>query len=475
MAKVRRLVETADEQGIERYVRHSENGMGILHLAATHQCQEMMICLVRRIRLCEQISMSQDFHQSIMRPVQYKVLALPSIRNYDNKTALQIAVQNDNTNIVRQLMPLVEDWNIDDNLIMHKDNHGHTVIQSASAKRLDTLMSIIEAVDKPRARTLLSHQGSYGWTSLHVSSITGNNQMVKTILSYFEGQEKQHFLAMLDDKGWTALDWAAAKGRIEVASTLLDHLETDPFKENTRALSLVKACAYDNSAKSLSMLVKRFDNDKVLNLICDRPENAEEFLSLALEEGNLSVVLMSLEHADSRCHEALVAAANSVNMQWPVNSPIKRLLNIVTKTGKNLILHQAIIDNDIQLISLICNHNPKSRDELINVVRNEEGFSALHAACRHNNADAIRLMFDGMSSDDVQRSIKNTTPKRLNSLQLATKYRSVAALNAMLGRIPTKERKALLARPIVETDDSLHRLSAGHSPTAHLIQSEFGQ
>ena len=73
MEKVRRLVETADEQGIERYVRHSENGMGILHLAATHQCQEMMICLVRRIRLCEQISVSQDFHQSIMRPVEYEV------------------------------------------------------------------------------------------------------------------------------------------------------------------------------------------------------------------------------------------------------------------------------------------------------------------------------------------------------------------------------------------------------------------
>ena len=105
---------------------------------------------------------------------------------------------------------------------------------------------------------------------------------------------------------------------------------------------------------------------------------------------------------------------------------------------------------------------------------NEAGFSALQAACRHNNADAIKLMLDGMSSDDVQSSIKKTTPNRLNSLQLATKYRSTAALNAMLGRIPTKERKALLARPIVETDDSLHRLSAGHSPTAHLIQSEFG-
>ena len=299
--------------------------------------------------------------------------------------------------------------------------------------------------------------------------------MVKTILSYFEGEEKQNFLAMPDDKGWTALNWAAAKGCTEVATTLLDHLGTDPFQENTKAMSLLRACVYDNSAKSLSMLVKRFDNNKVLHLICGRPENAEEFLSLALEEGNLSVVLMSLEHADSQCYEALVVAADSVNMQWAVNSAIRRLLNIITKTGKNLILHQAIIDNDIQLVSLICNHHPKSRDELINVVRNEAGLSALQAACRHNNTDAIRVMLDGMSSDDVQRSIKKTTHNRLNSLRLAAKYRSTAALNGMLGRIPTKERKALLAKKIVETDDCLHKLSAGHSPSAHLIQSKFGQ
>lgn len=477
--EVRRLVETADDTAIEEYVRHSGNGAGILHVAASHTCQEMMICLVRRVITCERM-LSQDFQQNVMRPTQYDIIALPMIMNYNNKTALQIAVTNDNTNVVRQFMNLVHRWEVDEDFILAKDGNGQTVIQLAAGKRVDTLNSIVEDMSERKAISLLNHKGVYGWTSLHISSINGNSEMVDTIMSYFPVDERPKLIQELDEIGWTALHWAAARGNTQITESLIDQLPNLTQEEvcgasssnKAMAWTVFQACACDNTAKTMKLLMKKFGKENLWRILRCPSADGKTVLHLAISEGNAKAVLLILNQAGQELGDELLSTMDSHQMTpadyVKQDSVLAEYLQVSAKVGNNLVLHHAAQSDDRTAIKWLCEHSHQDRYALINTVRNEEGHSALHEACRHDSANAIREMFQGMTSRQISNSIKTVSPSGDNSLHLAAKSQALAALNKLLQKTEKSDCMELLKIANKE-GKSVIDITANNPSMSHLI------
>lgn len=452
---VRRLLDTADDDGIEAYIQQSLNGMGVLHWAASQQSGEMMFCLVSRIEDCQHLS--DDFLHAITRPA-YRVLGLPVIQNYSFKTPLHIAVQNDNPNVIRPIMEMVQCWEISDDFLLKTDPDGYTAVQCAAAKRVDTMNSILENLDPPRAVRLLSHKGKHGWSSLHVSSIKGDTAMMRCILSNFEEEEKQKFICESDNEGWSSLHWAAAQGHTEATDELVDQITHQAQKEMSgvsmpqaqpRAWTVIHACALNktNCHQTLRSIMRRFDQKCQWKILQCPSVDGKTALHIAVEENNAQAVLMLLDYAGENVTDLLSQQddSNKTSEAYAVpDNQLAKHLKISAKVG-NLALHYAAMIDDKEAVSWILKNSPKRTFVLANDVKNQEGLSALHVASQHNSANAISALLQNMNEEQlVIDSIDHRTTNGDNSMHLASMHNSLAAVNELLFAIDRKQRKTML-------------------------------
>ena len=477
---VRRLLECADDTGIECYIRESCNGMGVLHWAASHQSAEMMHCLVSRIEDCHHIS--DDFQQILVRPA-YRVLGFPLIRHYSFKTPLQIAVQNDNPNVIRQIMGMVEVWEVSDDFLLHTDPEGYTAIQSAAAKRVDTINSILEHMEPPRAVRLLAHQGAHGWSSLHVSSIKGNQAMMNCILGYFDNEERTKFITERDREGWTSLHWTAARGNAEATEALMNQISVQAREhlcgvtdanQSERPWTVVHACARSrtDSHKTLANIMARFDRESQWKILQCPSVDGKTALHVAVEENNAQAVLMLIDHAGDNLQELLSQQDDlylTAEDYAAPNTELAEYLKVSSKFGK-LALHHAALTDDENAILWILENNASSNYDLVNSIRNNDGYSALHVASQHNSASAISALLQSLNDNQlVFESISNRTADsdENNSLHIAAQNNSLSALNELLFSINREQRKEILE------SENAHGMNVSHLPEKNIAVSSL--
>ncbi|KAF9100383.1 hypothetical protein BGX27_000416 [Mortierella sp. AM989] len=102
-------------------------------------------------------------------------------------------------------------------LSVQDSEHLEELIESARYGELEEIQAVVESSGPEKAKVLLSHQGEYGKTPLHMASANGHLDVVEYLISIISPEA----VNIQNEQGNTALHWAATNGHAKVVETLI--------------------------------------------------------------------------------------------------------------------------------------------------------------------------------------------------------------------------------------------------------------
>jgi ankyrin repeat protein len=225
-----------------------------------------------------------------------------------------------------------------------------------------------------------------GSTPLLISTMARHSKVVNLLI---------HHGAKVDTpdlNGWTALHAASMNGMMDILPVLVVHeaLLNAVTKDGQTPISL--AVHYQH-LDVLEFLIDHLSD-------FDRPRVCELTLTQAVSTSSLSMVQLVHEQCYRSSYSKLDALLNAVRAGYSdivqyllkagatmFSSPIKNLQCLTIAIESNRMdLVTMLLDNDTRLVSR----------------RDEQGQTSLIYACRHGNADAIRILLRyGASTEDI--------------------------------------------------------------------------
>ncbi|KAF9205759.1 hypothetical protein BGZ49_003560, partial [Haplosporangium sp. Z 27] len=102
-------------------------------------------------------------------------------------------------------------------LSVQDTEHLEELIECARYGELEEIQAVVESSGPEKAKVLLSHQGEYGKTPLHMASANGHLDVVEYLISVISPEA----VNIQNEQGNTALHWAATNGHAKVVEALI--------------------------------------------------------------------------------------------------------------------------------------------------------------------------------------------------------------------------------------------------------------
>ncbi|KAF9353846.1 hypothetical protein BGX26_008401 [Mortierella sp. AD094] len=102
-------------------------------------------------------------------------------------------------------------------LSVQDSEHLEELIECARYGELEEIQAVVESSGPEKAKVLLSHQGEYGKTPLHMASANGHLDVVEYLITIISPEA----INTQNEQGNTALHWAATNGHAKVVETLI--------------------------------------------------------------------------------------------------------------------------------------------------------------------------------------------------------------------------------------------------------------
>ncbi|KAG0251738.1 hypothetical protein BG011_007418 [Mortierella polycephala] len=109
------------------------------------------------------------------------------------------------------------------NLSVQDAEHLEELIECARYGELEEIQAVVESSGAEKAKMLLSHQGDYGKTPLHMAAANGHPDVVEYLITIISPEA----VNIQNDQGNTALHWAATNGHHKVVETLITKGKAD--------------------------------------------------------------------------------------------------------------------------------------------------------------------------------------------------------------------------------------------------------
>ncbi|KAF9175612.1 hypothetical protein BGX21_006859 [Mortierella sp. AD011] len=102
-------------------------------------------------------------------------------------------------------------------LSVQDSEHLEELIECARYGELEEIQAVVESSGPEKAKILLSHQGEYGKTPLHMASANGHIDVVEYLITIISPEA----VNIQNEQGNTALHWAATNGHAKVVEALI--------------------------------------------------------------------------------------------------------------------------------------------------------------------------------------------------------------------------------------------------------------
>jgi ankyrin repeat protein len=190
------------------------------------------------------------------------------------------AIAQRNTSELRQLLPLVDDINLQDregktalmvaavkgdNVLLRQLLHQGGLVDMTNHRGGTALMYAAAKNHVPVAQTLILHHANTnvraenGWTALILAAAKGNDEMVHFLLNHGANPN------IPDVYGWTALMRAIQHKRYRVMNELLESDQLNIDRINNKGQSALHIAALEQDCRSARLLLDHGANSRLLD------------------------------------------------------------------------------------------------------------------------------------------------------------------------------------------------------------------
>lgn len=318
--------------------------------------------------------------------------ANPEIKNYESKTPLMLAIENDCYDSVRVLTnaganifaknidekttlelaiekdEIFYDLIINEKTSKQKDDNGKTIIHyfvtSENYKALSFAIKKNLPIDEPDNNSVtplkiaLSNPQNYTYAKIANELLLAGAQEIKNETDYFQNSVIARNYSLTLEDGQTPLHYAAIKNHSGIAKFLLENKAKTSAQDINGSTPLHEACRYGN-IEIAKELLKAKANVNAQDSLGKTP-----LLLIIPEENRFDIYKLLIEHnadinhkdsfGDTILHTAAMTKINNDTLELLLNSGAD--VNIRNKSG-NTALSTAVEHKLINQIRLLVNHN----------------------------------------------------------------------------------------------------------------------
>ncbi|GJJ76917.1 uncharacterized protein EMPS_09276 [Entomortierella parvispora] len=157
-------------------------------------------------------------------------------------------------------------------LSVEDQDHLEELIESARYGELEEIQAVVEAQGLEKAKILLSHQGDYGKTPLHMAAANGHLDVVEYLISVIPAEA----VNTQNEQGNTALHWASANGHLKVVEALVSKGKADYKLKNAAGHTPIIEAESQQREQVVAWLLINTEPDEELQDDDDEDEDEEE-------------------------------------------------------------------------------------------------------------------------------------------------------------------------------------------------------
>ena len=325
---------------------------------------------------------------------------LLTARNKRRLTPLHVAAYDYNLDIIKVILDHVRDEVLLEEMLMHTDEHGDTVLHVLACKQehylvIDHILEHIKGNDA-LIKKLLPVKNEEGMTVLHVAAYyAGNLDMTKVILDHVRDDVLlEKMLMHTDTYAHTVLHALTHESEHDqVIDHILEHIKgkAELLKKvmkskNELEMTMLQMALYDDDLGLTKVILDHMTDDTLKEEMLTQTCNNTSILHTICKKDNVSMLNVILDHVrdDSLLKDMLkatdVLGYTAVHLACMLgqNRGIRCLEVLLQKRRHSNILNSVMLEKDGQ------------------------GRTLLHLACQEGFSDIIDILVKYMHGDTIQ-------------------------------------------------------------------------
>ncbi|KAG0045982.1 hypothetical protein BGZ83_008816 [Gryganskiella cystojenkinii] len=157
-------------------------------------------------------------------------------------------------------------------LSVEDQDHLEELIECARYGELEEIQAVVQSQGLDKAKVLLSHQGDYGKTPLHMAAANGHLDVVEYLITIIPAEA----VNTQNEQGNTALHWAATNGHLKVVEALVTKGKADYKLKNAAGHSAMMEAELQECEQVVAWLLINTEPDEELQEAGDDDDEEEE-------------------------------------------------------------------------------------------------------------------------------------------------------------------------------------------------------
>ena len=359
-------------------------------------------------------------------------LELLKKENKDRDTPLHYAASSGTEAIEAMLEGLNPNQRLE--LLKKENKDRDTPLHCAASSGTEAIEAMLEGLELSEKFELLKKENEERDTPLHCAALKGHTDAIKTMLKKLDPNQRLELLKVEGKDNNTPLHLAALNGHADAIKAMLEKLEPDQIvdllkvegKDNDTPLHYAITHSYIGSIKAM---LEKLDPDKRVEVITSKnllhfaawngQADAIEAMLAPLNQGQIFQLLGKKAGKNEYTPLHLLALKGHTEAIKAMLTPLSpdQIVDLLKKgAGKDndTPLHSAITHWYIGSIKAMLEKlDPDKRVEVIT------SGGLLHFAATNGQADAIKVMLDGLSKMQIVKLLNQTNDARKTPLQTA--------------------------------------------------------